>query len=218
MKISKIWILCLIILVNSCNGQNKDNSDKKIEKNKIVEKFDQDIYKKTNYGFDSYTKEDGTIISMIDFDSLTGGVQRETLGKPSFLTTYKEFYANGNIKKKETFVGERTKIGISEYYDEEGNVEKVDENKKFGKIKPEEVLKFLENKKIVNRSTGAGRLDKDGRPTFEIEFDEKNKNYLITIIEGKPNTGPFDGMGEPLAFLPILYKMDGETGKVEEIK
>ncbi|MFC7347813.1 hypothetical protein ACFQO9_13890 [Chryseobacterium zhengzhouense] len=184
----------------------------------MVEKFDIEIYKKTNYGFDNYTKEDGTLISMIDFDSLKGGVLKEMPPKPSFKTIYKEFYPNGNIKKKEIFIGERTKIDTSEYYDQDGNVEKVEENKKFGKVKPEDVLKFLESKKIINISNGSGRYDKDGRPTFEIQFDENKQEYIVTIIEGKANTEPWDDIGEPVAFLPLIYKMDGKTGKIEELK
>jgi len=218
MKLIKTVFFCLLILLNSCNGQNKDNSNKNTENKKMVEKFDIEIYKKTNYGFDNYTNKDGTLISMIDFDSLKGGVLKEIPPKPSFKTIYKEFYPNGNIKKKEIFIGERTKIDTSEYYDQDGNVEKVEENEKFGKVKPEDALKFLESKKIINISNGKGRLDKDGRPTFEIQFDKNKKEYIITIVEGKPNTEPWDNIGEPLAFLPLIYKMDGETGKVEELK
>lgn len=155
---------------------------------------------------------------MIDFDSLKGGVLKEVPPKPSFKTIYKEFYPNGNIKKKEIFIGERTKIDTSEYYDQDGNVEKVEENKKFGKVKPEDVLKFLESKTIINISNGSGRYDKDGRPTFEIQFDENKKEYIVTIIEGKANTQPWDDIGEPVTFLPLIYKMDGKTGKVEELK
>ena len=123
-----------------------------------------------------------------------------------------------NIKKKEIFIGERTKIDTSEYYDENGNAEEIDENKKFGKIKPNDVLKFLEKKKIINLSTSEGRFDENRNPSFEIQYNEKKNTYLITIVNGKPNTGPFDGIGEPLAFLPISYQMDGETGKVEEVE
>lgn len=37
-------------------------------------------------------------------------------------------------------LGEHTNVGISKYYDEEGNlIKEVDEDKKFGKIKPQNV-------------------------------------------------------------------------------
>ena len=46
-------------------------------------------------------------------------------------------------------------------------------------------------------------------------FDEQKKEYTIIITEGKPNTGPFDN-GEPPAFLPLIYIMNGETGDFVE--
>ncbi len=147
------------------------------------------------------------------------GTYLEIPKAPTFITIYKEFYANGYIKRKETYIGEKTKVDISEYYDEYGDVEKVDENKKFGKIKPIDVLKFLEDKKIINLKTGSGRFLENGQSSFEIQFDEKNKDYIITIVNGRPNTPEnFPEIGEPLAFIPIIYKMDGETGKVLEVQ
>ncbi len=219
MKIKSIVIFFLILALSSCNGQDKGSTSKQIKDKKIAEKFDFDIYRKTNYGSNSVTKEDGVIISMIDFDNQKGGVLKEIMPLQSFETIYKEYYANGNIKKREIYIGEKTKMDTSEYYDENGNVEKVDENKKFGKIKPEDVLKFLEQKKIINISTGKGRFDEDQRPTFEIQFDEKIKEYFITIFNGRPNTPEnFPKIGEPSAYIPVIYKMDGETGKVVEVE
>ena len=217
-KVSRIILLGFLILLHSCNGQDKENSKNKLNESKMIEKFDFELYKKTNFGFENLIKQDGSKVVMIDFDSLSGGVIKEIPPNPSFKTIYKEFYPNGNIKKKEIFIGERTKIDTSEYYDENGNAEEIDENKKFGKIKPNDVLKFLEKKKIINLSTSEGRFDENRNPSFEIQYNEKKNTYLITIVNGKPNTGPFDGIGEPLAFLPISYQMDGETGKVEEVK
>ena len=215
-KVSTIILLGFLILLHSCNGQDKENSKNKLNESKMIEKFDFEEYGKRESAVHTIVKND-TVIRMVFLDKNIA-TYVENPPKPSFKTIYKEFYSNGNIKKKEIFIGEKTKIDISEYYDENGNVEKVDENKKFGKIKPKDVLKFLENKKIINLSTSEGRFDENGNPSFEIQYSEKNNTYLITIVNGTPNTGPFDGMGEPLAFLPIIYQMDGETGKVEEVE
>lgn len=46
MKLIKIVFFCFLILLNSCNGQNKENSYEKIDNKKMVEKFDIEIYKK----------------------------------------------------------------------------------------------------------------------------------------------------------------------------
>lgn len=218
MKTHICFLFFLILALNACDGQQKKDIGSKITSKKMVEKFDQNLYKKTNYGFNTFNKADGTIISMIDFNEKEGGVQKEILPKPSFKTIYKEFYPNGDIKKKEIYVGERMKIDTSEYYDEKGKIEKVDENKKFGKVKPNDVLKFLEEKKVINLITGDGRFDEDEHPNFEIVFNPSKNEYIITIMKGKPNKGPWDEIGEPPAFLPTVYKMDGETGKVDEVK
>lgn len=217
MRIRKVLLLTISIVFNSCNGQNKENPYKKI-KSEMREKFDFEIYKKTENGTYDYKLPNGNIIHIMDFDK-NGGFQWEYSPDSLFTSIYKEFYANGYIKRKETYMGEKTKVDISEYYDEDGDVEKVDENKKFGKIKPIDVLKFLEDKKIINLKTGSGRFLENGQPSFEIQFDEKSKNYIITIVNGRPNTPEnFPEIGEPLAFLPLIYEMDGETGKVVEIQ
>lgn len=215
-KVYKVVCLNTLLLLISCNGQNKDVPTNEKKNNKTIEKFDFEEYKKRESAVHTIKKHD-TIISMMFIENKTG-TYTEILPKPSFKTIYKEFYANGNIKKKETFIGEKTKVDISEYYDEAGNIEKVDENKKFGKIKPEDALKFLETKKLINLSTGKGRFLANGQSSFEISFDENKKEYTIVIEEGKANTPPFDGIGEPPAFLPLIYTMNGETGKVNELK
>ena len=85
----------------------------------------------------------------MEFTVNKGGSQDEMLPLPSFLKIYKEFYANGNLKRKETYIGENVKIGISEYYDEDGVLDKkVNEDAKFGKIKYTDCLAFLDKKEL----------------------------------------------------------------------
>ena len=185
----------------------------------MIEKFDFDIYEKTNKGSDEYTLPNGNTIFSIGFIKDKKGFQYERLSSPSFLTVYKEFYANGNLKKRETYIGENVKVGISRYYDEKGNlIKEVNEDLKFGKIKPQQVLEFLQEKGYINLKTGEGRLDKEGQPVFELSFNEEKekKVWYITIIKGKLNNDPsnFPDIGEPSAYIPIIYIMDGETGKV----
>ncbi|WP_160139320.1 hypothetical protein [Chryseobacterium sp. c4a] len=226
MKTKKRLLLLSILLVLSCNGQDKEKG--KINKTEMREKLDLNSLdkkaKKVPISYDAFTyeytekKENGDLITINGSKGEGGFTEKKIFAKPSFLTDYKEFYADGYLKRKETYIGEKTKVNTSEYFEENGNVKIIDENKKFGKIKLQDVLKFLERKKVINLSSGSGRFDEDGNSTFEINFDEKKKKYIITIIKGKPNSQPFDGMGEPPAFLPAVYIMDGETGKVEELK
>ncbi|KES10961.1 hypothetical protein SASC598O02_006880, partial [Snodgrassella alvi SCGC AB-598-O02] len=98
-------------------------------------------------------------------------------------------------------------------------IKEVNEDLKFGKIKPQQVLEFLQGKGYINLKTGEGQIDEDGRPVFKLNFGKQNneKYWIITIVKGIPNTDPknFPKIGEPPAFLPLHYVMDGETGEVK---
>ncbi|WP_375605699.1 hypothetical protein [Flavobacterium davisii] len=206
----KILLLTLLISLVTCKGQTK---------NTMVEKFDFDEYSKRTSAVHIFHKND-TIYEMV-YNPKRGGHMYMTLPNPSFFKIYKEFYANGNLKKKETYIGENVKIGISEYYDEDGTLDKkVNEDEKFGKIKYTDCLAFLEKKGYIDLKTGKGREDKDGRPPFELYFNDEDghKSWVISIIKGKPNNAIPTGPGEPLDALPLDFIMDGETGKVTEEK
>ncbi|MCJ1810484.1 MULTISPECIES: hypothetical protein [Flavobacterium] len=208
----KILLLTLLISLVTCKGQTK---------NTMIEKFDFEVYKKTEYGENRYLKNDGFEIIEMAFIKDKKGFQREFEPKPSFKKIYKRFYGNGNLNSKETYIGENVKIGISEYYNEDGTLDKkVNEDEKFGKIKYTDCLAFLEKKGYIDLKTGKGREDKDERPLFELYFnDEKgHKSWVISIIKGKPNNLPPDHIGEPLDALPLDFIMDGETGKITEEK
>lgn len=206
----KILLLTHLISLVACRGQTK---------NTMVEKFDFDEYSKRTSAVHIFHKND-TIYEMV-YNPKRGGHMYMTLPNPSFFKIYKEFYVNGNLKKKETYIGENVKIGISEYYDEDGTLDKkVNEDEKFGKIKYTDCLVFLEKKGYIDLKTGKGREDKDGKPLFELYFNDEDghKSWVISIIKGKPNIAIPSGIGEPLDALPLDFIMDGETGKVTEEK
>ncbi|MDR1123070.1 MAG: hypothetical protein LBL61_00285 [Elusimicrobiota bacterium] len=198
--------------------QNGDN---------MIETFDFTEYEKrinndpANGWF--YTKPDGTLVEEINS---ANPVRWEMPPKPSFVKVYKEFYPNGNIKRKETYFGKYTKVDTSLYYGKKGNLKKkIDENKKFGKIKPEDVLSFLEEKKHINLKTGEGAFDSMGEAEFEIVYNKKKNVWHITMRKGRLLTyeemleriremgrdgGP---VGEPNEWTSVVYIIDGETGK-----
>ena len=214
-----IFLLSIFILTGSQGAEQKE-SNLHNKDTTIIEKFDFEIYNKTNHGSDEYTLSNGNRIYSMVFFKNEGGSVYERLPSPSFLTVYKEYYANGNLKKRETYIGENVKVGTSHYYDEKGNlIKEINEDLKFGKIKPQQVLEFLHEKKYINLKTGEAQVDEDGRSVFKLYFGEQNKEkyWIISIIKGIPNTDPknFPEFGEPPAFLPLNYIMDGETGKVK---
>lgn len=128
MKIKIAILLSCLMFVLNCNGQEKDHTN--INKTVMREKIDLILLekkaKKIPISLDAYTYEYSEITDSGEIINITGSVEEggfiENIihAKPSFKKTYKEFYSDGYIKKKEIFVGEKTKIDISEYYDEKG--------------------------------------------------------------------------------------------------
>lgn len=218
----KINILLAVVLSFFCitfccdNEKNKQRKSKEIIKNVEImqnrEKFDIEFYEKIKDNI-PYIRKDGSRIYNIGFDKNTGGAMSETFPPPSFLSYYKEFYPNAYIKKKETFLGEYTKVGISEYYDEKGNKTTVDEDKKFGKIKPDYILRFLEKKGYINLKTGEGRFIDNMWDAFGITYSKHINLWSIGIVNGKPYDGPYND-GEPSAYSPIYFYIDGDSGEL----
>lgn len=222
MKIfSKILLLTLLISLFACKGQNKNTMVEKIDIKKLKEEGDKIPISNTEYSYELKKEfQDGSSYYLSGSEAEGGFVKKERPAKPSFLKMYKEFYANGNLKKKEAYIGENVKIGISEYYDEDGTLDKkVNEEEKFGKIRYTDCLAFLEKKGYIDLKTGKGRENENQSPVFELDYSESDRMWYITVIEGKViKTPPDNSIGEPSGWLPIVYKMDGETGKVTEEK
>ncbi|MDR3339818.1 MAG: hypothetical protein LBT25_06995, partial [Candidatus Symbiothrix sp.] len=90
----------------------------------------------------------------------------------------------------------------------------VDEDKKFGRIKLDQLLKFIEKEGHINLETGEGReyaLMIDGKFShirscrFSLNFDERGEKpfWIITI-----GHAPWNG------YHRTIYHIDKETGEV----
>ncbi|MEC5396032.1 hypothetical protein [Bergeyella sp. RCAD1439] len=223
MRKIKVILLCLFFTYGCSQDKHYSTNDKKINTMKdnylkygMEETFDLVFYEKVK-NKTNFKQKNGNIIDYIDFVEKKGGEIREFLAPPSFLIAQKKYYPNRKIKLKSLWLpGIYTKIGVSEYYDEQGNKSIVDEDKKFGKIKYTFILDFLEEKGYINQKTGEGRYtDKvNYRDAFKIDYLENINLWVIKIINGKPNEGPISGRGEPPAYLPIYFYIDGDSGEV----
>lgn len=226
MRLKILYLILLAFFVYACNRQTKKNETLTQSENSMIEKFDYIEYERRinnapmegNY----YFKLDGTFVEEMLGSNNEYAIRRETPPKPSFVKIYKEFYMNGNIKSKETRFGEYTKVDISLYYDEQGNItKKVDENRKFSKIKPEDILRFLEEKKRINLETGEGVFGEKSKFLFEVVYNEDKDIWFVTIPQGRYYTAlEMDeimknwDIGEPSEWKQIEYEIDGKTGKV----
>ncbi|MGJ1419899.1 hypothetical protein ACR79T_09755 [Sphingobacterium spiritivorum] len=217
-----LWIP-LFLSILACNNQPEEtNNQKDIT---MPEKFDVELYKKYQKGTDLLVLANGnTILSMTAPENTETGAQQELLPKPSFLVCYKEFYPNGNLKLKELLLSETVKVGKSEYYNQEGQPERtVNEDEKFGKVKYQQVLNFLDSKGYINTKDGSGRLNEDGTPKYDIQYQAKDKQWIIILYQGrKLSEQEFlevsrQNGGEPNPWKPVYYVMNADTGATKEV-
>ena len=202
---------------------NKTNSINNIKTDSIMnERYD---YESTNGGEqDAYIKKNGWIIWM--YSMTEGGAAYQMYPpSPEFYKIVKVFYPNGNIKTEAKFLG-GLEIDTTRYYDEDGYmVKEVNENKKFGTIKPAFILKFLERAGWIDLKTGKGRATfefEEGYPNnpnttdcvFELQFEPVGESYYI-----KDNKVPIWVVKIPVfpkeyRWEETTYLIDGETGKM----
>lgn len=87
------------------------------------------------------------------------GVYKEYAPACDFYMTYKAFYSNGVLKEKGCYYFLSTKFGEWKYYNENGDLIKtVNEDLKFGKITPKDIIDLLEKEGWFNRKTGVNKL------------------------------------------------------------
>jgi len=179
-----------------------------------TEEFDIDAYEeliKRQKGRSILTLEDGTIIQMSRpyYKDMSVGVERTEIGfmrispsKPYFIEIYKEFYPKGQLKRQGIFLSKKA-IGIWQEFDENGKLMKeIDyEKKDWSKYHYQDVLKFLDEKKVINLKTG------EGRGAFMFYLDDESKKWHIEITEALNN-----------GFVATLYTLDANTLKVLEVE
>ena len=184
----KLYTLCLLLLIasQSCVAQK----NKKTTTMKTTERFDVQYYKsiikkKNSYeGATSaqYVERNGTE-TYVSFND-DGFVLQEI--KPfTYEMIVKNYYKNCILKSKgKLLCHSSVKIGIWREYDNQGNlIKETDEDKKFKKLrlKPINILRWLEKEGYIDRKTGKGqeKFVKEGdEPNIDIYF------WLSTRAEG----------------------------------
>jgi len=221
------FIFCILFACCfSCRHGNKSNDDSiTYIKNDsgMNEKYD---YESTDGGKKSvYIEQNGWVILKNMMHS-GGAFYAMYPPPPEFYIIGKRFYPNGNIKSERKSLGGFVFIDTSFYYDEKGYlVKEVNENKKFGTVKPAFILKFLERAGWIDLKTGKGRTTfefVEGYPNnpnytecvFELRFEPIGESYFI-----KGNKVPIWVVKIPVSpreyrWEETTYIIDGETGKV----
>ena len=220
----RLSFLFLLLLSITCKGQP-------IER----EKFDFELYKKYKENGYHYIRENGNIIIAMEKDETfkKKGVieetyfQEELVHKYPYYSIYKEFYEDGYIKKEMMSVGIYTHIGKTLLYDRKGSLTIIDEDKKFGKIKIDYIMNFLQGKGIIDLKTGEGWYDKKNSysSTYYLYFEEDKigKYWVIIYLRYErldPKNPKLKYKEEP-AHISFTWLIDGETGAIyteDEIK
>ena len=185
-----------------------------------VEKYDSVSAQRYGIGEVGFLKKDW-LITLSKLDD-RGAWSAEYSPAHDFYVVGKTFYPNGSLHSKGRSFG-RVPIGIYEEYDEVGNLIKVvDEDKKFGKIKPKDIVKLLEKEGWFNRETGENKItEKEVLPTTGVFYREIIKYVQIRYVP-KQATGEksyWKIVIEPRFMMWITtYIVDGETGEFTKEK
>ena len=193
------------------------------------EKFDFKIY--TEYeklGY--YVRENGNIITSMGSTFLISDeideevyIQSELIHKYPYYKISKIFSVDdGYIRMETKYAGGHLKFGKQFIYDKKGRLTIVDQDKKFGKIKLDYIMSFLQDKGIINLKTGAGWYNKYFELSYAIDFYEEEKIWEITQIGAEPYDPKKHGVPEKIEgfvfgfkdYIDIVWYIDGETGQV----
>ena len=182
------------------------------------EKFDFEIDKEVEKkGY--YIKPNGNIVLGTFLDRKHKGEYWEIVNKYPYYFIYKKYYPNGYIKSYQTLIGLDTAFGETLLYDEQGNITRINEDKKFEDInfKISDVLLFLQEKKVLNIKDGTIWYDKYFRFRYRILFSdyEGEKFWIIMVKEDiDPNESIDFSKGRPRKYNIIWYYIDAITRKI----
>lgn len=163
-------VLLLFVTTNSCAQQ----------KNKIgmVEKYN---FKDTENGTKTFSYNNGDWLIQIYPKPYMA--QCEYAPAKEFYVLVIGYHFNGFIKEKGKMLG-RVKFGIWEYFDENGNLtEAVDEDKKFSKIKPSDIVEILNENEVVNTLEGTSALTGPKKINTTGEFYASIINNFVITFE-----------------------------------
>lgn len=125
------------------------------------------------------------------------------------------------MKSKQEYLG-NVSIGYTKYFDEHGNLTQViDEDRKFGKVKPKDVVNIMEEAGLFNRETGENivlgkTLKTDG--SFYFELIRKLNIYFNPAQysqDGKEISPPCWVFSYLYFTTRIEYIINGNTGEYQ---
>jgi len=230
----KIYLLLLAITLLRCQSPTGAGAHPTVQEDTIminkdsvqIEYYDFNI---TENGTQSvaYERGDGWLIEWRSMKNMTTGGCKEYAPAADFYELQKSFYLNGMIKERGKVMS-KVAFGMREYFDENGNCIKiVDEDKKFGAIKREDILQLLEKEGWFNRQTGENIITKDSVLPTDYKLYREMTHQLISITfkravvnkQGKETEPPkwfVTIYPETKKYYVTRYIIDGNTGEFEK--
>ena len=211
-----IFLLFFVPVVGCAQPLSKQliKRDTTMLQQREVERYD---FEATKNGTDAaIVEQDGWLIEKSSMWP-SGPFYNEYAPAKDFYKIHKWFYPSGTMRSKIVLLG-GVAIGIYEEYDEAGNpIKVVDEDKKFGKIKPKDIVELLEKEGWFDRETGENKItEKEVLPTTG-EFYRAIMKYVQIRYVPKQATGErsyWKIVIEPRFMMWITtYIVDGETGE-----
>ena len=194
-----IILFLLLTIIFPCAAQNSN-------KMKAPEKFNYKYYKSKlspNTSITEYTEEDGTVVK-VSFDKDVNVI--ETIKPLTFKAHIKMYHKNGFLDTEgDILYCSNIRIGIWREYDKRGKlIKEENEDKKFEnlKIKPKELLLWMEEKGWIDLTTGKGQQPSCMSSPFRIYFVPGKNNHAKWYIERITIYGSED------------FVLDAETGEL----
>ncbi|MDR2146318.1 MAG: hypothetical protein LBE91_07665 [Tannerella sp.] len=205
MKQHILYIL-LLTLVASCSNGKKETNMKETYSNKDSVQVERFNYEATKGGTEGVLFKQGEWLVVIE---VIPKYQEEFAPAKDFYMISKNFYDNGFIKARGKRLGDLP-YGIWEYFDETGHpVKTVDEDAKFGKVQPGDVVKFMEKQGIFNRETGESIFFDKPLPTDGTFYREVALKLFIGLV-GKKDMLPKNTEAKKMRARLKMEKYDNE--------
>jgi len=215
MKKRVLAIIFIILTFIACRSNEKNRLEMNNNEQEIG-KIERYNYKATEGGKKSVVFKQREWI--INIWQMPNGRQFEYAPARDFYQITKRFYNNGMISERGKYLA-NLPFGLWEYFDESGRLVKtVDEDAKFGKVKPADIVAFMERQGIFNRETGESIFFEKPLPTDGTFYREVATQFNIILLQEtvteqtrkKLTMKKYDEEGKLIPVWIIYYIMDDE--------
>ena len=229
----KIYLLLIAITLLSCQSPTGSGTHPTVQEDTIM--INKDSVQMEYYDFNitengtqsvAYERGDGWMVEINSMEYANKGSSGEIAPADEFYELQKSFYLNGLIESRGNYMS-IVAFGKHEYFDENGNCIKiVDENKKFGAVKREDIIQLLEKEGWFNRQTGENIITETPILPTNYKFYREIMQFMDITFKRAVINKQGKEIEPPKWFVTIYpetkkyyvtrYIIDGNTGEFEK--